>query len=347
MKTIDKISKVKSLMRNGLALITNFTRFVSGLSNYGGVYEIPINDLRLFDFSQGKNFCEEGALCVPTMFDVLYQNRVKTLALDWLISSIDGVVKLRPTLRYSDSGECDIFKRYIREGRFRVASLHLYDLDHVVHERGPDSRQAKRKVRELDYFLESIFNEVQESYKEVDTVIFSDHGATRVVRTLDIMSRLDRDLKPHREIGDFVAFFDSTMARFWFKDSGSRDQVISALGDISDGHLLSTKEKRELGLNFGHCRYGQEIFLVNPGVLISPNFFQGDKLVRGMHGYDPACTDMDALAIFHGDRVIRDDQRGVVNAIDWLPTVLGILGLNVPTTCEGRLDLLKSLRVTE
>lgn len=335
LRTVDKIRKVRQPTRNSLALVTNMMKFAAGSSSFGGVYEIPIDYLRLFDFAQKNNFCEKGALCVPTIFDILYENRVKNLAMDWLITSINGNTRISPKIRFSDNKECDQFISYIKGGQFRVASLHLYELDQIIHENGPKSSQATRKIRELDYLLENIVRKVQKIYDELDIVIFSDHGATKIRKTLNIISKLELGFNHNVEQNNFYTFLDSTMARFWFRDNSSRNHVISVLSKLSDGHFLHEDEKRDYGLNFHHHKYGQEIFLANPGVLISPNFFQGSQLVQGMHGYDPSFSEMDALAIFQGNRVVNDDLKGSINATEWLPILLGILGLNIPTTCEG------------
>lgn len=50
----------------------------------------------------------------------------------------------------------------------------------------------------------------------------------------------------------------------------------------------------KLSLNKGKIikwdkKYGDLIFLTNPGVLISPNFWQGNKQIKAMHGYDKNC----------------------------------------------------------
>jgi hypothetical protein len=87
---------------------------------------------------------------------------------------------------------------------------------------------------------------------------------------------------------DYLAVYDSTMARFWFFDSNAREQVTLLLQDLNCGRILSKLELQELGIFFPDQRYGELIFLLHPGWLFSRSNFngQGWKPV-GMHGYHP------------------------------------------------------------
>jgi hypothetical protein len=115
--------------------------------------------------------------------------------------------------------------------------------------------------------------EIIKTIKELDRkiaginfdIIFSDHGM------IDINKRI---LVPVTN----DCFIDSDMARYW----GEKPEFSS-----KDGRWIVWKDKR----------YGEHIFLANPGVLIFPNYWQGDTPVKAMHGYDGKNSELKGIYI--------------------------------------------------
>jgi hypothetical protein len=91
-----------------------------------------------------------------------------------------------------------------------------------------------------------------------------------------------------------VAFYDSTMARFWWLSEGARDAVRAALAAEPRGRWLGREELAREGANFANNEYGDDIFLLAPGALLLPSFM-GSAPVAAMHGYDADHPDMTAL----------------------------------------------------
>ena len=65
--------------------------------------------------------------------------------------------------------------------------------------------------------------------------------------------------------------------------------------------------------------YGDDIFLLDPGMLMVPSFM-GDRPVAAMHGYDPAHPAMAALLL---------SNRPIPEAVDRLAAVRGFLEAEV------------------
>jgi hypothetical protein len=87
---------------------------------------------------------------------------------------------------------------------------------------------------------------------------------------------------------DYLAVYDSTMARFWFFDERARCEVSAALRTLDCGKILSEGELEQLGILFPDGRYGELIFLLNPTWLIGQSDFNGKGWSPlGMHGYHP------------------------------------------------------------
>jgi hypothetical protein len=121
--------------------------------------------------------------------------------------------------------------------------------------------------------------------------LVSDHGMVDVTSTVDVMGVLRRaGLQWPR---DAIAFFDSTMARFWWRRPGARDAARSALAALRGGRWLTPEALEAAGVAFPDHDYGEDLWLADPGVLIVPSFMGRDP-VAAMHGYDPGHPDMAA-----------------------------------------------------
>jgi hypothetical protein len=98
-------------------------------------------------------------------------------------------------------------------------------------------------------------------------IILSDHGMVDIKK---IISAPNTD----------NCFIDSDMARYW----GEKPDFNSRYGK-----WIEWKDKR----------YGDFIFLANTGVLIFPNYWQGEASAKAMHGYDGKDKDMKAVYIIN------------------------------------------------
>lgn len=136
------------------------------------------------------------------------------------------------------------------------------ELDKIGHKYGTKSKELIMAVRKLDKRLEKM---------DFD-LIFSDHGMVDITKTVRVP--ITRD-----------CFIDSDMARYW----GSKEELESVRKRLpmKHGEILNWPDKR----------FGDLIFLAKTGVLILPNFWQGNKMVKAMHGYDGKHKDMNAFYV--------------------------------------------------
>ena len=138
-----------------------------------------------------------------------------------------------------------------------VDFIFLYKLDNIAHKHGTFSKQVIKYLKKTD-----------ERLKKMDfDILFSDHGMMDVKKTIKL---------PESKI----CFMDSTIARYW--------------GDEKELKEIKNKLPMKQGkiINWDDKKYGQLIFQVNPGLLISPNYWQGDKKIKAMHGYDADLPEM-------------------------------------------------------
>ena len=178
---------------------------------------------------------------------------------------------------------------------------------HLVYTAGLDSALHLHGSREeaigsrLSIYCERIDSLVSR-FPDSRFIVLGDHGMCDVTGHMDLIKSVEATgLKIP---GDYVPFYDSTMARF--KVSGERaSRAISEVLERSPGgRLLGTEELKSLGVHFHREEYGDIVFLCDPGRIILPSYM-GSAPVKGMHGYHPGAPCMDSVMFsseeFQGD----------------------------------------------
>ena len=108
---------------------------------------------------------------------------------------------------------------------------------------------------------------------------------------------------------DYVAAYDSTMLRVWFLNPDARNPVMDAVAD-APGHWLSPEEKAALHVDFADASYGDEIFLLDPGIQLVPSDM-GNKPIPGMHGFSP--DDRDSTASILSVHELTEHPREIAD----------------------------------
>jgi predicted AlkP superfamily pyrophosphatase or phosphodiesterase len=279
---------------------------------------------KYFTISQSRYYHHDHALKTKTIFNIFRENHVRFLVYNWPLTITDKCSKLSLLTKPNDRDRTNKFLELCKKN-YDAYFLHLWDLDKYGHMFGPNSKKLRKKIKEEDEFVKKILSNF--SLDEDNILIWSDHGMLPVKKTLDLKSLLPK-------FGDgYLYFLDSAMARFWFFDQNKRKKVIEILHKIKDGYLLSKQQIRDYKIDFQDNKYGDEIFLVNPGVLIMPNFFQ-EKPIKGMHGYD--LSDKGEWGFFIINK--KSKEEGVI--IDLFPTILELMNIEIENETDGKSLLL-------
>lgn len=120
--------------------------------------------------------------------------------------------------------------------------------------------------------------------------MISDHGMTPLAGACDLGKLLAGHGLPVRRRPCVGAGLHK--ARFWISIQIGRSRLSAAL-DGAPGHFLSEAEKQRFGIDFPDRQYGDEIFLLDPGIQIAPSDM-GRRPLPGMHGFTPDDSDSDA-----------------------------------------------------
>jgi hypothetical protein len=252
----------------------------SGITGYYNLYRVPFPLFRCFDVSEKRDIYAAGAFDtgVESIVDVLEHRGIPYRAWSWKTPLGRALTELETA---------------VTEGpRPRFVLFYTAVLDALLHGHVGDREIVAHDLGALEERITRIVELASESYASVDVLVFSDHGMKRIVGTTDLM-RLIAGLGL-RQGRDYLAFYDSTMARFWFENDAARRKIVDALKSVGDGDVLTDETLRDEGVYFEDGRYGQLVFLMRPGKLIVPSYM-GARAAVGMHGFTPDDEDSDAI----------------------------------------------------
>ena len=181
--------------------------------------------------------------------------------------------------------------------------LYLSEMDSFLHMRCLDQAAIDRKILWYAERLRKVFQAARAIDPEAGFSVFSDHGMAPVRRQYDLMK--DVEALGHSMPRDYLAVYDSTMARFWFFDEHARQRITRCLSESVCGRIVPDEELRELGVFFEDRRFGELVFLLEPGCILAKSDFNGPQwMPAGMHGYHPDDPDSDAMFLSNRQPVV-------------------------------------------
>lgn len=297
LRLLPKLVSERAMFRR--AVSRAFVR-VAGWDGYFDLYKMPFEYLSLYDYCEKRDIYKPGGIVggCRTFLDDFRERRVPFVVADWRCPEGENVVRVR-----------DMIDR----AQIVFAYLMLTSLDGAMHQLGPECEVVRRILKTYEGWLQSILAAAEKRYREVRVHVFSDHGMTRVREACNV-GKIVEDTGA--QFGsDYVAVYDSTMARFWFLNETTRQKVESALAREERGELLSQEALRLYGCDFLGHRYGEVFYLMKPGVVIHPSF-ASRSVPAGMHGYDPNHEDSVAAFMSSVDGV--EVPRALVEIADFL-----------------------------
>jgi predicted AlkP superfamily pyrophosphatase or phosphodiesterase len=223
----------------------------------------------------------------------------------------------------------EILSRCVEDIRSRDAAfffLYLSEMDMFLHMHCQNAAAIDEKLSWYAEKLRRVFEAAHRIDPEAAISIFSDHGMAPVTHHFDLMREVEAlGLEMPK---DYLSVYDSTMARFWFFSDRARTRIPEVLSRTQCGRILSDAEMQELGVFFPDRRFGELIFLLDAGWILSRSDFNGAQwMPLGMHGYDPADRYSDAvylsnkpfnrsmqsIADIHGEMYAAVEQRAFGN----------------------------------
>jgi len=196
--------------------------------------------------------------------------------------------------RWTDAEILRLARRDVESGAADFYFLYLSEIDAFLHHHRDDDAAIKERLAVYAGELGEVLAVARRRDPDARMTVLSDHGMTPVRSHHDLAR--DIDALGLRMPEDYLAVYDSTMARFWFFSETSRRRIVETLARLACGRILGTEELETLGINFADGRYGHLVFLLSPGGLISSSDFNASGWTpTGMHGYHPDDAYSDAV----------------------------------------------------
>lgn len=265
-----------------------------GYTGYFEIYSVPFGVLPYFDYLEKQDyFVPGGILQTDTIFDYCAERNIPYHCSNW---------------RLSEEQNLKIAKEQIADEKIRFMYLYLPKLDGVMHTYGTVHEKTEAKIHWLEKEVQKVISCAEEHYDDVSLYLFSDHGMANVTGSIDLIPMIEAT---GLEFGkDYIAMYDSTMARFWFLSEGSREQIEAVLQSVEEGSIVTDQELEEMHVFFPDRKFGELFFLMKPGLLINPSYM-GLKVIPGMHGYHP--DDKDSYSIMISNREIGEEIKSITD----------------------------------
>ena len=253
-------------------LLKEMGRHLLGL---GPLFECCVSPslLRWFNWVEKKNIYGSRAIAgSPSIFDFLEDQKIP-----YRVYS------------YHHSTDPQIFQSAAKDLEARAARfyfVYLSEMDSFLHMNCSDEKKLDERIAWYEAQLRRLHEQARAIDPSAGLTILSDHGMTPIVERYDLMKEVE--LAGFTSPKDYLAVYDSTMARFWFFNEDAQRAIREVLEKTSCGRILSDAELRSLGVFFEDRRFGELVFLLNPGCIFSKSDFNGPQWVpAGMHGYHP------------------------------------------------------------
>ena len=201
----------------------------------------------------------------------------------------------------------------------------FHGADHESHLHGPDSTAVEKSLRGQNAALEVLLAGIAERdlWSSTSLLLVSDHGMMVPERRVDLGAALSGAGLDARVIG--IGGFVSVRVE--------QAQAARAV-EIARGLGLSAwrREQAPASLRVANPRFG-------PVVVVAPRdtavVYEG-LVLTGFHGHPPDVPEMAAVLVAAGRGIAVGARLPAVLNVDVAPTVLALLGLEIPAWMEGR-----------
>ena len=314
MRFLAPFLRPKSFWRRGRVRhqLSKLIKKLYGFTGYFQLYGIPLERLPRMDYCEKTDLFAKGGLApLKNLADVWEEQGRRFLISDW---------------RLPEDENFRIAEEAFRKGEVDRAFVYSAAFDALQHDNVGKDDVLRPKVEKYAASILGLHRALVEGGRPFELTVFSDHGMTPLRGTVDAPAAL---AKTGLAWGvDYASAIDSTMARFWWLKDGAGEKVRAAFAEFP-GHWLSEDEMRYHGIWREDRKFGDAIFLADPGVQFVPGDM-GAKPLNGMHGFDPA--DKDSAACWLSTVPVPDCARRVC---DYFGVMVGEDAVRPSAACPG------------
>jgi predicted AlkP superfamily pyrophosphatase or phosphodiesterase len=247
-----------------------------------------------------------------------------------------------------------MFNYVARTHRPNVALLHLVEVDHVEHAKGPQSPEAYAAVKFADDRVREVWEELKKTFPGKATLIVaSDHGFFPYQQQIqpNVLLR-DAGLltaEGTKITGGTVRSLGQGGAAFiYVLDQPDREAVIARLAQkFREVEGMDVVIERKDFAKYGLADPQQNPHMADLVLSAKSGYSFSDSLggnllvtpktdtVKGTHGYDPNQPGMHGTFVAWGAGIKAGAKAGTMSNTDVAPTMAALLGLKIPDT-DGR-----------
>lgn len=255
--------RVRNYLSKAIAWKNDYT-------GYFQIYGMPFSKLEKYNYLEKHDIYEAGGIVggQEVLFDALNRKGWKVGRSNW---------------KKNDQHNLKMCEQAVQQDDINFYYLYLSEFDAHQHEHGALSDSSLSKLAWYEKQLRELISKARDRFETVELQLFSDHGMCNIEEYINLKEIVDKlDICSD----NFDVIYDSTMARFWFHDESTKNRIKNALHRSGYGHWLSDEWLQEQGCYFNDAKFGTDIFLVTPGLLVCPSDM-GSHPMKGMHGYSP------------------------------------------------------------
>jgi len=175
------------------------------------------------------------------------------------------------------------------------------------HRYGPESDVLLTVLRNIDKMLKRFIKQAEKVAQGNRYFFLGDHGMLPVSVRVDVEKEISRLLrvKALKKTKDVIYFLDSTIVRLWLMSERAWEILPNLLRDSPlferYGTWMDIKTAKHFQVPWPDRRYGDQLWIANPGVLVFPDFFHRSMPYKGMHGYAPQLPGCSGVCILWGE----------------------------------------------
>ena len=232
----------------------------------------------------------------------------------------------------------------IRQHKPNLMLLHLVEVDHVNHQKGPRSPESYEAVAFDDERVKEVWEAAKETFPGRATVIVvSDHGFMPYWQSIqpNVLLRKDGLVKMEGAkvtarqawaLGQFIYVLDKSQRKELVKKLAEEFRKVEGVESV-----VEEKDFAKFGL------VTQDVDSRMPNLIINPkegyttsDTATGDLVVtaksdsmKGAHGHDPGHKLMQGTFVAWGAGIRKGAKVGEINNVDVAPTIARLLGLEM------------------
>ena len=275
--------------------LSKIVKKMYGFTGYFQLYRMPFERLPMMDYCEKRDlFAPHGMGDIENLRDLLDKSGRPFHISDWHIGDRRNFAAARQAIA---EGKTFLF-------------IYTAGLDALLHQYPVLLADAVRdKLEWYSGEIRSLFDTCGRLGKSLRLTVISDHGMTPLTKTVDLKSAVE---KTGLVFGrDYGICYDSTMMRVNFLKPEAEAAIRKAVAPFENcGHWLTEDEEKHYGIHRDDRKFGDAIFLMDPGVQIAPSDM-GLRPLNGMHGFAP--EDKDSQAVIMSTEEIPPEVRRVAD----------------------------------